>query len=80
MRMYLASHSLTPFLVRFSEMFAKTHKIKRCSGYGATLDVDRENQMEITISQELPFATDKDCPYACDGDPIVKSMLRAIHG
>lgn len=37
--------------------------------------------IKVAFTQLMPYNTkDVDCPFACDNDPIVLSMLRAMYG
>ena len=65
---------------RFSERFEKTHRVTKCAGFSDIFDIEKENQITVQFRQQIPFLTTKDCPYAYEDDPIVKSMLRALYG
>ncbi|CAK8681141.1 unnamed protein product [Clavelina lepadiformis] len=63
----------------FSSRYEKTHRLTKGPGYSDEMDVEPKEQIFVTFRQQVPFDPKKDCPYACDGDPLIKSMLRAIY-
>ena len=68
---------------RLGERFVRTHSILKGMQFNSALDsgdFERKDQMSIVFRQQIPFDSDKDCPYAYDGDPVIKSTLRAIFG
>ena len=50
------------------------------SAFSEEFDLEQENQISVQFRQQVPFITAKDCPYAYEGNPVIKSMLRALYG
>jgi len=54
--------------------------VSKGAGFTQAFDLEKEDQISVQFRQQIPFSFSKDCPYAYDNNPVVKSMLRALYG